>query len=239
MAEFLVVKEITKRFMPDEAVEVLALDRVNLVIEQGEFVVISGPSGSGKTTLLNIIGGLDHATTGEVILDTQVITGLAEQELSLIRRNHVGFVFQAYNLLPVLTARENIEYVMRLKGIAQEECTARSLAVAQKLGIASLLEKLPHQLSGGQQQRVAVARAVASTPKLVLADEPTANLDSKSAASLIDMMERLNEDEGVTIIFSSHDPMVIEKARRSIVLKDGRVVSNVRVDSSVTGGPPP
>ena len=237
MAEFLRVKEVSKRFRPDEEVEVLALDGVSLTIERGEFVVISGPSGSGKTTLLNIIGGLDRATTGEVILDEQVITGLAEKELSLIRRDHVGFVFQAYNLLPVLTARENIEYVMRLKGVAQEECAVRSLAVAEKLGIASLLEKLPHQLSGGQQQRVAVARAVASTPKLVLADEPTANLDSKSAASLIDMMQKLNEDEGVTIIFSSHDPMVIEKARRSVVLKDGKIVSNVRADADVTAAP--
>ena len=237
MAEFLRVKEITKRFMPDEAVEVLALDGVSLAIERGEFVVISGPSGSGKTTLLNIIGGLDHATAGEVVLDEQLMTGLAEEALSLIRRNHVGFVFQAYNLLPVLTARENIEYVMRLQGISQEECAARSLAVAEKLGIASLLEKLPHQLSGGQQQRVAVARAVASTPKLVLADEPTANLDSKSAASLIDMMQKLNEEEGVTIIFSSHDPMVIAKARRSVVLKDGRIVSNVRADADATEAP--
>ena len=237
MAEFLEVKGVCKRFMPDEEVEVLALDGVSLAIERGEFVVISGPSGSGKTTLLNIIGGLDHATTGEVILDQQMLTGLAEKKLSLIRRDHVGFVFQAYNLLPVLTARENIEYVMRLKGIAQEECATRSLAVAEKLGIASLLEKLPHQLSGGQQQRVAVARAVASTPKLLLADEPTANLDSKSAASLIDMMQKLNEDEGVTIIFSSHDPMVIEKARRSVVLKDGRVVSNVRTDADATEAP--
>jgi putative ABC transport system ATP-binding protein len=227
MSEFLVVKEIAKLFQPDKEVEVLALDDINLNIGQGEFVVISGPSGSGKTTLLNIIGGLDLPSKGDITLDGELLTGLAENELSQIRRDHVGFVFQAYNLLPVLTARENIEYVMKLQGMSSEKCRARSLAVAEKLGIETLLEKLPHQLSGGQQQRVAVARAVATTPKLILADEPTANLDSKSAASLIDMMEKLNEDEGVTIIFSSHDPMVIEKARRSIVLKDGKIFSNI------------
>ena len=226
MSEFLVVKKVVKRFVPDKEVEVVALDDVSLILDRGEFVVLSGPSGSGKTTLLNIIGGLDQPTTGEVMLDGKLLTGLAEKELSLVRRNHVGFVFQAYNLLPVLTARENIEYVMRLKGVDAEKCAARSSSVAAKLGIAALLDKLPHQLSGGQQQRVAVARAVATTPKLILADEPTANLDSKSASSLIDMMQQLNEDEGVTIIFSSHDPMVIEKARRSIVLKDGRIFSN-------------
>ncbi len=227
MSEFLVVKEIGKLFQPDKEVEVLALDDVTLNIKQGEFVVISGPSGSGKTTLLNIIGGLDLPSKGDVILDGEKLTGLSEKNLSQIRRDHIGFVFQAYNLLPVLTARENIEYVMRLQGASAEKCLARSFAVAEKLGIENLLEKLPHQLSGGQQQRVAVARAVASTPKLVLADEPTANLDSKTAAALIDMMEKLNRDEGVTIIFSSHDPMVIAKARRSIVLKDGKIFSNI------------
>ncbi len=227
MSEFLVVKELAKLFRPDKEVEVLALEDINLNIERGEFVVISGPSGSGKTTLLNIIGGLDLPSKGDVSLDGEHLTGLSEKDLSQIRRDHIGFVFQAYNLLPVLTARENIEYVMRLQGINPEKCQARSFAVAEKLGIEMLLDKLPHQLSGGQQQRVAVARAVASTPKLVLADEPTANLDSKTAASLIDMMEKLNRDEGVTIIFSSHDPMVIAKARRSIVLKDGKIFSNI------------
>jgi len=227
MSEFLVVKEIAKLFQPDKEVEVMALDDINLNITQGEFVVISGPSGSGKTTLLNIIGGLDLPSRGDVILDGERLTGLSEQDLSQIRRDHIGFVFQAYNLLPVLTARENIEYVMKLQGVSTEKCLRRSLEIAEKLGIENLLDKLPHQLSGGQQQRVAVARAVASTPKLVLADEPTANLDSKTAASLIDMMQKLNREEGVTIIFSSHDPMVIEKARRSIVLKDGKISSNI------------
>ncbi len=227
MNDFLVVKEISKRFQPDKEVEVQALDSIDLIIKQGEFVVISGPSGSGKTTLLNIIGGLDLPSAGEIVLDGKRLTDLSENDLSQVRRDQIGFVFQAYNLLPVLTARENIEYVMKLQGIEDKKCAERSFAVAEKLGIETLLNKLPHQLSGGQQQRVAVARAVASTPKLVLADEPTANLDSKSAVSLIDMMEKLNRDEGVTIIFSSHDPMVIAKARRSVVLKDGKLVSNI------------
>ena len=227
MSEFLVVENISKRFQPDKEVEVQALVSIDLVIGRGEFVVISGPSGSGKTTLLNIIGGLDLPSDGKIVLDGNQLSNLSETDLSRIRRDQIGFVFQAYNLLPVLTARENIEYVMKLQGTEKEQCALRSLAVAEKLGIETLLDKLPHQLSGGQQQRVAVARAVASTPKLILADEPTANLDSKSAESLIDMMEKLNCDEGVTIIFSSHDPMVIAKARRSVVLKDGKLVSNI------------
>jgi len=229
MDNFLEIKQINKTFQPNKDVEVVALRDVNLDIERGGFVVLSGPSGSGKTTLLNIIGGLDDATSGEVFLDGQLLTGMSERALSETRRDHIGFVFQAYNLIPVLTARENIEYVMNLQGRSQQECNERSLEVAQKLGIDDLLGKLPNQLSGGQQQRVAVARAVAATPKLILADEPTANLDSKTAASLMDMMQRLNEDEGVTIIFSSHDPLVIGKAKHSVVLKDGEVIANERV----------
>lgn len=229
MSKFLEIKHINKTFNPGTEVEVVALRDVNLDIDRGGFVVLSGPSGSGKTTLLNIIGGLDTATSGEVILDGRLLTGLSEARFSRIRRDHIGFIFQAYNLIPVLTAGENIEYVMKLQGRSQQECDRRSMEVAQKLGIETLLTKLPNQLSGGQQQRVAVARAVAATPKLILADEPTANLDSKSAASLMDMMERLNKDEGVTIIFSSHDPMVIAKARHSILLKDGKVIGNERL----------
>ncbi|MFV9691432.1 MAG: ABC transporter ATP-binding protein [Desulfobacteria bacterium] len=229
MDNFLEIKQINKTFQPNKEVEVVALRDVNLDIERGGFVVLSGPSGSGKTTLLNIIGGLDDATSGEVFLDGQLLTGMSERALSETRRDHIGFVFQAYNLIPVLTAKENIEYVMKLQGRSQQECNERSLEVAQKLGIDALLGKLPNRLSGGQQQRVAVARAVAATPKLILADEPTANLDSKTAASLMDMMQRLNEDEGVTIIFSSHDPLVIGKAKHSVVLKDGEVIANERV----------
>ncbi len=226
MDNLLEIRQINKTFHPDKEVEVLALCDINLNIERGGFVVLSGPSGSGKTTLLNIIGGLDKASSGQVVLDGQLLTGLSEVTLSQTRRDHIGFVFQAYNLIPVLTARENIEYVMKLQGHSQPQCDKRTLEITQKLGIAELLDKLPNQLSGGQQQRVAVARAVAATPKLILADEPTANLDSKTAASLMDMMQDLNEDEGVTIIFSSHDPEVIKKAKHSIVLKDGKVVTN-------------
>ena len=229
METFLQIKAINKTFQPDKEIRVQALSDVNLSIEQGEFAVLSGPSGSGKTTLLNIIGGLDDASSGEIILDNQLLTGMSERLLSLVRRDHIGFIFQAYNLIPVLTARENIQYVMRLQGQSQQDCDRRCLEVAQKLGIDTLLDKLPNQMSGGQQQRVAVARAVAATPKLILADEPTANLDSKTAESLMDMMQLLNEEEGVTIIFSSHDPLVINKAKHSIILKDGKVVSNERI----------
>ncbi|XOF32468.1 MAG: ABC transporter ATP-binding protein [Candidatus Electrothrix sp. YB6] len=229
MSNFLQVQQVSKTFRPDKEVEVAALRNINLTIREGDFAVLSGPSGSGKTTLLNIIGCLDDATEGQVFLTGEQLTGRAEKKLSVIRRDQIGFVFQAYNLIPVLTARENIEYIMQLQGRSREECDTRVTEVARKLEIDTLLEKLPGQLSGGQQQRVAVARAVAATPKLILADEPTANLDSKTAASLMDMMERLNEDEGVTIIFSSHDPLVIGKARHSIVLKDGEVISDERI----------
>lgn len=225
---FLEIKQIHKIFRPNRDVEVIGLDNINLTIDHGEFVVVSGPSGSGKTTLLNIIGGLEEATSGTIILDGESLTGLSEVELSARRRDYIGFVFQAYNLIPVLTARENIEYIMRLQGRGQKECDARTLQVAEKLDIVDMLDKMPNQLSGGQQQRVAVARAVAARPRLILADEPTANLDSKNAATLMDMMQLLNEDEGVTIIFSSHDPMVIEKAKHSIVIKDGKVVADER-----------
>jgi len=228
MTDFLTIQQINKTFHPAKEVAVAALRNISLTFEQGDFVVLSGPSGSGKTTLLNIIGGLDEPDSGAVVLNGQQITGLAENELSIIRRDHIGFVFQAYNLIPVLTARENIEYVMKLQGRSQDACDRRSLEVAQKLAIDELLDKLPNQMSGGQQQRVAVARAVAATPALILADEPTANLDSVAANSLMEMMERLNRDEGVTIIFSSHDPLVIGKARHSIVLHDGQVIENER-----------
>lgn len=228
--KFLRVTGVTKIFNQGKESELVALRDINLEIDKGEFVVFSGPSGSGKTTLLNIIGGLDEATGGEVQLNNFKLTGLAEKELARQRREHIGFVFQAFNLIPVLTARENIEYIMKLQKRSAEECNDRVLEVTTKLGIEQLLDKLPNQMSGGQQQRVAVARAVASKPKLVLADEPTANLDSKTAAELMDMMLRLNEEEGVTVLFSSHDPLVIGKAKRHIVLKDGKILKNEIID---------
>ena len=213
MDNFLQVSKVTKIYNFASDVEVVALHDINLKIAKGEFVVLAGPSGSGKSTLLNLIGGLDSVTNGEIILDNILISDLNESELSNQRRDNIGFVFQAYNLIPVLNARENIEYIMRLQGKSKQECNKRSLEVAKKLKIEQLLNKLPSHLSGGQQQRVAVARAVASKPKLILADEPTANLDSVSANELMDMMEKLNEQEGITIIFSSHDPMVIKKLK--------------------------
>ncbi len=226
MGSFITIKQITKIFNQDTDVEVVGLKDINLKFDKGEFIVLSGPSGSGKTTLLNLIGGLDNVTSGEVILDGVNISTMDEDQLSNERRDNIGFVFQAYNLVPVLTAKENIEYIMKLQGKSQQQCDKRVSQVVKKLNIENIIYKLPSHLSGGQQQRVAVARAVASKPKLILADEPTANLDSVSANELMNMMERLNEEENITIIFSSHDPMVIAKAKRSIVLKDGQILIN-------------
>lgn len=224
---FLEIKDVQKIFNEKKDNQSIALRDIDLSISQEEFIVISGPSGSGKSTLLNIIGGLDDATKGSVTLDKTEITTLDENNLALFRRENIGFVFQAYNLVPVLTVKENIEYVMKLLGYSQKQCDDRVLEVARELDIEEYLYKLPDHLSGGQQQRVAVARAVASKPKLILADEPTANLDSKNGEKLMALMEKLNKDEKITIIFSSHDPMVISKARRSIVLKDGLVHEDI------------
>jgi putative ABC transport system ATP-binding protein len=226
MMNFLTVKNVKKVFNEGSESQSNALLGVDLSIGKEEFIVISGPSGSGKSTLLNIIGGLDAPSEGSVELDGTVITALGENDLALFRRENIGFVFQAYNLIPVLTVKENIEYVMRLMGMPQSECDARVLEVARELDIDAYLNKLSDHLSGGQQQRVAVARAVASKPKLILADEPTANLDTANAQKLMELMRRLNIEEKVTIIFSSHDPMVIEKARRSIVLRDGKIIED-------------
>nr|WP_321268489.1 ABC transporter ATP-binding protein [uncultured Sulfurimonas sp.] len=220
---FLNISGVKKIFNEGKESQSIALKGIDLSIAKEEFIVISGPSGSGKSTLLNIIGGLDSSNEGSVTLDGVEITALDENALALFRRENIGFVFQAYNLVPVLSVRENIEYVMKLMGRSQKECDERVLEVARELDIDAYLDKLPDHLSGGQQQRVAVARAVASKPKLILADEPTANLDSKNGEKLMALMEKLNKDEKVTIIFSSHDPMVIAKARRSIVLKDGLI----------------
>ncbi|MDP3266785.1 MAG: ABC transporter ATP-binding protein [Sulfuricurvum sp.] len=223
---FLTVRNVKKVFNEGSESQSNALMGIDLSIGKEEFIVISGPSGSGKSTLLNIIGGLDAPSEGSVELVGTVITALNENDLALFRRENIGFVFQAYNLIPVLTVKENIEYVMRLMGIPQSQCDARVLEVARELDIDTYLNKFPDHLSGGQQQRVAVARAVASKPKLILADEPTANLDTANAQKLMELMRRLNIEEKVTIIFSSHDPMVIEKARRSIVLRDGKIIED-------------
>ncbi|MEA3498494.1 MAG: ABC transporter ATP-binding protein [Campylobacterota bacterium] len=226
MDKFIQINNISKIFNPNSDIEVIGLHNINLSFSQGEFVVLSGPSGSGKTTLLNLIGGLDDSTKGEVIIDKANISTMDENNLSDHRRDNIGFVFQAYNLVPVLTGRENIEYIMKLQGKSQIDCDKRVKYLSKKLDIESILNKLPSHMSGGQQQRVAVARAVATKPKLILADEPTANLDSVSATKLMSMMEKLNKEENITILFSSHDPMVIAKAKRLIQLKDGVVVDD-------------
>jgi len=226
MDNFIKIENVNKVFNQGTSLEVIGLKDINIDLDKGEFVVLSGPSGSGKTTLLNLIGGLDNISDGEITIADIDISTLDEDQLCDERRDNIGFVFQAYNLIPVFSARENIEYIMKLQSVSQKECDKRVDEVATKLGIEKYLNKLPSKLSGGQQQRVAVARAVASKPKLILADEPTANLDSKSANELMDMMEKLNEDENITIIFSSHDPMVIDKAKRLVVLKDGEIIKN-------------
>jgi putative ABC transport system ATP-binding protein len=212
-----------------EGVEpVHAVNGVNLQIQQGEFTAIVGPSGSGKTTLLNIIGGLDRPNSGEVHVASVNLSNMPEAQLTDFRLNNIGFVFQAYNLIPVLTAQENIEFTMLLQKREKEERNARSTELLEAVGIGGLGEKRPSQMSGGQQQRVAVARALAPKPQFILADEPTANLDSHSTATLLDIMLGLNEREGTTFIFSTHDQRVIDRARRVITLEDGEIVSDER-----------
>ncbi len=224
--EVIRTENITKIY--DGSVPVQALNGVSMVIGQKEFAAIVGPSGSGKTTLLNIIGGLDHPSSGRIIIDGNDITSMSENKLIDFRLQHIGFVFQSFNLIPVLTAAENIEFVMLLQGKTKNERMKRVHELLNAVGLTDKIDKRPTELSGGQQQRVAVARALASKPKFVLADEPTANLDSKSAENLLDIMLQLNEEENVTFIFSTHDQKVINRARRVITLEDGKVVSDER-----------
>ncbi len=210
----------------EDTIPVYALNDVSIEIERGSFIAVVGPSGSGKTTLLNIIGGLDQPTRGSVVIDGKELAGMKENELINFRRDHIGFVFQSYNLIPVLSARENAEFVMLLQGKSKEERNERVNFLLEAVGIADKAKNRPGELSGGQQQRVAVARALAPKPSFVLADEPTANLDSKSASVLLDMMEELNKEENITFVFSTHDSRVMERARRIITLVDGRVFSD-------------
>jgi len=205
-------------------VPVHAVNNVSLAIEAGEFTAIVGPSGSGKTTLLNIIGGLDRPSSGQVRVGEQDISELSNNELIDFRLKNIGFVFQAYNLIPVLTAKENVEFTMLLQGRSQAERDARVQELMEAVGLADRLHNRPGKLSGGQQQRVAVARALAPKPTFVLADEPTANLDSASTANLLDIMASLNQRENVTFLFSTHDQRVIDRARRVITLEDGQIV---------------
>ncbi len=200
-----------------------AVDKVNLQIEAGEFTAIVGPSGSGKTTLLNLIGGLDSPTEGEVIVDGKAIHQLKDNALINFRLQHIGFVFQAYNLIPVLSAQENVEFIMLLQNASARERKTRAQELLKAVGLEAQMHKRPTELSGGQQQRVAVARALASKPSFVLADEPTANLDSKSTEDLLDIMHKLNQEEGITFIFSTHDQRVIDRASRIIYVEDGQI----------------
>jgi putative ABC transport system ATP-binding protein len=207
-------------------IDVHALRGLSLAIERGEFTAVCGPSGSGKTTMLNLVGALDRPTSGTVMLDGENLSELNRKQRSVVRRDRIGFVFQAYNLMPVLTAYENAELVLWAQGVDFEKRRERVMALLAEVGLEGLEERMPSELSGGQQQRVAIARAIASEPSVVLADEPTANVDSETADNLLDIMERLNHDHGVTFVFSTHDPKVMGRARRLVRLVDGAVDSD-------------
>lgn len=218
-------ENLTKIYAKDD-LAVHAVNAVSLVVEPGEFTAVVGPSGSGKTTLLNIIGGLDEPSSGSVKVDGVELSNLSKNELIDFRLHNIGFVFQSYNLIPVLSARENVEFIMLLQNKPKNERDQRVSELLEAVGLGDKMNNRPSELSGGQQQRVAVARALASKPKFVLADEPTANLDSKSAGNLLDIMSHLNQSEGITFLFSTHDHRVIERARRIITLEDGKIVSD-------------
>lgn len=220
---------VTKVYNP-EKIPVHALNGVDINIEEGEFTAIVGPSGSGKTTLLNIIGGLDRPSDGEVFVGGQDISQLSDNQLIDFRKEYIGFVFQAYNLIPVLTAKENVEFVMLLQKRSKEERDQRVQELMDSVGLSDKMDSRPAQLSGGQQQRVAVARALAPKPTFILADEPTANLDSKSTENLLDIMARLNKEENMTFVFSTHDQRVIDRARRVVTLVDGKISQDERRD---------
>ena len=219
------IKEVNKIYNSSE-VKVHAVNNVTLDFEEGEFVAIVGPSGSGKTTLLNMLGGLDLPSSGKIIIDGVDLSALKSSALIDFRMRNIGFVFQSYNLIPVLTAKENVEFIMSLQKWTRQDREGRSFELLKAVGLEDRINSRPAKLSGGQQQRVAVARALASKPKFVLADEPTANLDSKAATTLLEIMETLNHGEKITFIFSTHDPRVVKMAHRVITLEDGRVVSD-------------
>lgn len=219
------LKNVNKIYNSSE-VKVHAVNDVTLDFTEAEFAAIVGPSGSGKTTLLNMIGGLDQPTSGDIIIAGTNLSTLRSSQLIDFRLNHIGFVFQSYNLIPVLTAKENVEFIMTLQKWPEKEKNERTLELLNAVGLGDRINSKPGKLSGGQQQRVAVARALASKPKFVLADEPTANLDSKSATTLLEIMEKLNHESKITFIFSTHDPRVVKMAHRVITLEDGKVISD-------------
>lgn len=220
------VSEVTKDYQQGNIV-VHALRGVNLDIQKGDFLALAGPSGSGKTTLLNCIGGLDAVSSGKITVGDKLLSDLKPKELARMRLNHIGFIFQAYNLIPVLTAVENVEFIMQLQGIGAAERRELALKILDKVGLTAEVHRRPTEMSGGQQQRVAVARAIVAEPKIVLADEPTANLDSETGANLLDMMRDLNQDQGVTFIFSTHDKMVMEYSKRLVKIKDGMIQDDI------------
>jgi len=219
--------EKLEKIYDESEFKVHAVRGIDLSFEQGEFTAIVGPSGSGKTTLLNMLGGLDNPTTGKITIGGIDISTLKSSKLINFRLSNIGFVFQAYNLIPVLTAKENVEFIMHLQGKPKTERDARTKELLESVGLGDRLDSRPSKLSGRQQQRVAVARALASKPKFVLADEPTANLDTEATENLLDIMERLNQEENITFIFATHDARVMKKARRVITIEDGKVLSDV------------
>jgi putative ABC transport system ATP-binding protein len=223
--EVILARKLTKVYS-DNGVPVHALQGIDLTIRAGEFTALVGPSGSGKTTLLNIISGLDVSSGGEVWLNGKLLSKMSGRELSDFRRDSIGFIFQAYNLIPVLTVEENVEYVMLLQGLSKSVRRTRVRSILKTIGLGGFEHRLPTQLSGGQQQRVAVARAMVSEPAIILADEPTANLDSSTSVALLDMMRALNQQTGMTFVFSTHDENVMRRARRLITLKDGRIAGD-------------
>lgn len=218
-----IVAEGVVKTYDDSGVPVHAVRGIDYTLAKGEFTAIIGPSGSGKTTFLNVLAGLDTPTEGRIWLSGKLISDMSGRELSDFRRDHIGFIFQAYNLFPVLTVEENVEYVMLLQGVPTEERHQRVLNILEKVGIAEYAGRLPMQLSGGQQQRVAVARAMVSRPSLIMADEPTANLDSETSGALLDMMRQLNEVTGMTFLFSTHDEIVMQRAKKIVILRDGKI----------------
>ena len=222
------IKDLVKIYT-NTAMEVRAVDNVNLTIEKGEFTAIVGPSGSGKTTLLNMIGGLDQATSGQILVDGIDIATLNAKQLVDFRLHNIGFVFQSYNLIPVLSASENVSFIMEMQGLDKATIQSRTAEILTEVGLGDRMESRPNQMSGGQQQRVAVARAKASRPKFIIAHEPTANLDSKTTEKLLEIMQELNEKENITFLFSTHDQRVVNKARRIIVLEDGKIVKDEKV----------
>jgi putative ABC transport system ATP-binding protein len=222
--EKIIIGEGISKVYQDDGIPVTAIQAIDLTISAGEFSAVVGPSGSGKTTLLNIISGLDAPSSGKVLLKDKIVSEMSGKELSDLRRDHIGFIFQAYNLIPVLSVEENIEYIMLLQGVEKKTRHRRVIEILKHLGLEGFEHRRPPQLSGGQQQRVAIARAMVSKPSLILADEPTANLDSTTGGELLTMMRDLNLSTGMTFLFSTHDKMVMERASRIIELKDGRII---------------